>query len=89
MVYIQALPTMLAIFQSLDVYYKSLENQEKFVYEWSRNGFFWVALIISVTTFLIIVVLLTLHYCKWYPEYNAVAERNKKPIFDRTRWRNT
>ncbi len=54
-----------------------------------HNGYFWVAFFVSVITFGIILVLTVIHYFKWYPEYNDVADRSRKVVFDRTRWRNT
>ena len=51
--------------------------------------FFWIAFVISVATFLTVVSLLSLHYIKWFPEYNDIATRGQKNKFDRTKWRNT
>ena len=48
-----------------------------------------MAFFVSVITFGIILVLTVIHYFKWYPEYNDVADRSRKVVFDRTRWRNT
>jgi hypothetical protein len=74
LVYFQTLPTLLAIIQSLDVseLYSSASTPI-FSLDWVKDGFFWIAFIVSIVTFLIIFVLIVLHYCKWYPEYNDVA----------------
>ena len=90
LVYLQTLPTLLAIIQSLDVYdLFPPGSDQSFEYDWVNNGFFWVAFIVSVVTFMIILVMVILHYCKWYPEYNDVATKTSKPLFNRNEWRNT
>ena len=80
--YIETLTTLLYLIESIRV----RDSTEEFV--WYENGLFLTSMIIDIIEFVIIAVLMSIHYCYWLPSYNVHASEQKSKGFKAHEWYN-
>jgi uncharacterized membrane protein len=55
---------------------------------WSESGLFLISLIITIFTFVVIALMMVMHYCIWRPGYKMKLSDEKELSFKTEQWRN-
>jgi hypothetical protein len=84
LVYAESLTSLFVLIDSVSV----RNFDENYDFMWSESGLFLISLIITIFTFVVIALMMVMHYCIWRPGYKMKLSDEKELSFKTEQWRN-